>query len=314
MPPCRLVLVELLTKKLRIVGKRLFLLFLGMGMAVSLAGQTFGEFYDCLESYQKKVELKRVKDENVGARLKAKTFDIGTYMDIFSELSVLSGRRIECVYWSGGTGGRPLLYGWEESCDRKEFVRQWREKVWADNMESLRELWERKQTPQKDRRQEKRASFKYFNKYLMEEDAMIAYASDSTNAPMRFLVPEDSEMGYFQLLMFDLYADNFALFWHAWYNYRFLICDKAQIEFLIQENREETFEVCFDEQKMLPLLETDVAPKVVMKQDGCVITIYAFYAGRGVCRETYSIPRKAPYSIAQENSDCLVENSFRGVY
>lgn len=143
---------------------------------------------------------------------------------------------------------------------------------------------------------------------------MIAYASDSTNAPVRFLVPKDSEMGYFQLLMFDLYAGNFAFYWHAWYGYRFLICDKAQIEFLIQENRKGAFKVSFEEQKMLPLLETDVAPKVVMEQDRCVITIYAFYAGRGVCRETYSIPRKAPYAITREKSECLVENSFRGFY
>ena len=296
------------------MGKRLFLLLWGMGMAVSLAGQAFDEFYDRLESYQKKVELERVKDENVGARLNAKTFDIGEYMDIFSELSVLPGRRIECVYWSDGTGGRPLLYGWEEACDRKEFVQQWREKVWANNMEFLRGQWERKQTPQKDRRQEEQASFKYFNKYLTEEDAMIAYASDSTNAPVRFLVPKDSEMGYFQLLMFDLYAGNFAFYWHAWYGYRFLICDKAQIEFLIQENRKGAFKVSFEEQKMLPLLETDVAPKVVMEQDRCVITIYAFYAGRGVCRETYSIPRKAPCAIMREKSECLVKNGFRGVY
>ena len=144
--------MELLTKKLRIMGKRLFLLLWGMGMAVSLAGQAFDEFYDRLESYQKKVELEREKDESVGVRLNAKTFDVGEYMDIFSKLSVLPGWRIECVYWSNGRGGRPLLYGWEEACDRKKIIRRWREEKWETNLESLRKILDKNKLSQNERR------------------------------------------------------------------------------------------------------------------------------------------------------------------
>ena len=296
------------------MGKRLFLLLWGMGMAVSLAGQAFDEFYDRLESYQKKVELEREKDESVGVRLNAKTFDVGEYMDIFSKLSVLPGWRIECVYWSNGRGGRPLLYGWEEACDRKKIIRRWREEKWETNLESLRKILDKNKLSQNERRKRERNFRRAYAPFLTDESVMVTYALDSTNSPLRILVPEDCEMGYFQLLMFDLYADNFALFWHALYGYRFLIRNKAQIEFLIQENRKESFDVCFEEQKMLPLLEMDVTPKVVLEQDRCVITIYAFYAGSGVCRETYSILRKAPCAITREKSECLVKNGFRGVY
>ncbi len=121
-------------------------------------------------------------------------------------------------------------------------------------------------------------------------------------------------MGYFQLLVFSQFGDRFALYWHAGSGARKIIRKRQQLEELITANRERKFDVNFDEEQILPYLEQDLAPRVRLKSDKCLITIYMFQESGGLFRKTFSISREAPCQISLVEESELVESNARGLY
>lgn len=51
------------------------------------------------------------------------------------------------------------------------------------------------------------------------------------------LIVEDSEMGYFHLIVFRLIGDNFLLGWHAGYGEREIICSQIELSRIINRLR-----------------------------------------------------------------------------
>ena len=290
---------------------RMLLLFWGVCHSCLLAAQPFGEFYDRLETYQNSVKLK-IEYPNVG--IDSATFDINDYMAIFSKLSVTAGKEIACHYSASGDGGLPLFYGWDSKQDKNEVIDQYRDERLQGFMNLARKRWEEEKLSPCERQKDSCRRMDFFNSFFTDDQIMRLYALDSANKATRFLIPEDDEMGYFQLLMFDLYGNDFALYWHANYGSRFLIRGKEQIDYLMTKNREQDFEVCLDEKQLLPLLKEDLRPQVRLEKNKCLITIYTFHVMGGIYRNTYSISRSAPHSITKEESEHLVENNMRGVY
>lgn len=137
---------------------------------------------------------------------------------------------------------------------------------------------------------------------------------DSANRAIPHLVPEDNEMGYFQLLVFSQFGDRFALYWHAGSGARKIIRKRQQLEELITANRERKFDVNFDEEQILPYLEQDLAPRVRLKSDKYLIIIYMLRESGGLFRKTFSISREAPCQISLVEESELVESNARGLY
>ena len=264
-----------------------------------LVAQRYGKFAEELINYQSKAELKKQRGK-LGLKacwIDSSTFNMQEYLSIFSALKPKEGYVVECVYFFTNYEGMPMFYGREAQYSRDSFVMMLREKhkerVGIVRIGYADEDW------------------RYLSGYAFDEKRKNKGAS-------YYFVPSDTKMGYFQLLMFYLYGDAFALWWHALELARFLIYEREQIESLIQRNRNEDFMVCFEEDKIRPLLKCSLEPQVKMKKTHCEIIIYEFHHSHprygGVHKNTYSISRAEPYQITLQHSEKLVANEIRGLF
>lgn len=282
--------------------------------------QTYKKFLDQLFDYQDSVRL--IESSINGQRvlnLDTNTFNLKDYMSIFSKLTPKPGYILEYIYRYTGDGGMPLLYARQSNFVKEEYISAESESIrvlWDSIMnERIEEIenedWEEEE---KNKRIKRMKRICVNTREVSVGNILQRFAWDSMNHAVRHLIPRDNKMGYFQLLIFKLYDNNFALWWHANYNYRFPVYKKEQIEFLIKENREGDFSIYLDEKEIVPLLTKNLKPRVKMERDRCLITLYVFYAEGGIYRNTYSISRVTPYLIQEERSEKLVTNSVRGFY
>lgn len=282
--------------------------------------QTYNKFLDQLCDYQKRVRLEEslIKGKSV-MNIDTNTFNLKDYMSIFSKLTPEPGYILEYIYNYSWDGGVPLLYARRNNFEKGEYISGERERIrvrWDSIMNVRVEKIENGdwKEEEKNKQIERTKRLCMYMREVSDERILQEFAWDSTNRAVRHLSPVDNKMGYFQLLIFNLYDNNFALWWHANYGYRFPVYKKEQIEFLIKENREEDFSIWFDEKEIIPLLTENLKPQVKMEHARCLITLYVFYADDGLYRKTYSVSRTTPYLIKEERSEKLVSNRFRGAY
>ena len=300
---------------------RLYVLILFICLVSSeITAQSYNKFLDKLCDYQDNV---RLEEKLVGDRefrdIDTNTFNLKDYMSIFSKLIPEPRYILEYIYNYSWDGGIPLLYARRDDFEEEEYISTERERIrvqWDSIMDVRVEKIENEdwEEEEKNKRIERIKRMCMYMSEVSDERILLEFAWDSVNHAVRHLIPEDSKMGYFQLLIFKLYNNNFALWWHANYSYRFPVYKKEQIEFLIERNRRKDFSIWFDEKNILSLLKENLDPRVKMEQHRCVITLYEFYAGSGLYRNVYSISRVAPYTIKKEQSEKLVSNDFRGFY
>ena len=299
---------------------RITLLTASLGLMVTqrVGAQDYAGFIERWDDYRFQVEVKEKysKKSHRVVGLDRKTFDERDYMALFPSLKVEAGRELQCVYSSDGRGGRPRLYAKESGERYEQALEEYKKlKRTAELEDELAGMLADAGYPgeAKGYLREMRKDRKRYNKPDRRE-LERRYAYDSVNLAIRHMVPEDSGMGYFQYLVFSEFGDNFALFWHSNAMRADILYSRAQLEQLIQDNRNGKFEVCFNEERMLPLLEKDLSPHVTLEADKCVITLYVFMVSGGLEERTYEISRRAPYEIVLTEDKCLVENELRGYY
>lgn len=227
--------------------KKVFLLTIALTAFTFCYAQDYNDFLDKLENYQKQVRIKMVGMHK--AHLDPATFNSQKYLALFPALKPESLYHVDCYYFFTSLAGMPIWYAFSEN--EIESIKQ-KSKLFYKRKNLKKWIMDRNDEKVggslKPLIKEIRKSRKYYWKL------------DSANRAIPHLVPEDNEMGYFQLLVFSQFGDRFALYWHAGSGARKIIRKRQQLEELITANRERKFDVNFDEEQILPYLEQDLAP------------------------------------------------------
>ena len=277
-------------------------------------------FLDSLEKYQQQIQTEKIT--NYVSYLNPVTFNHEDYLALFPALRVRPSCQVGCCYYYRRY---PVWYAWNGD---PGFLR---EKVRRNNprpeLSFLKyKIRNMRQASKKDTnsfvsKTEYRKFMKQF--YHRERNNILAYRTkayrrdnyrdhwaleDSTHRAIAHLLPEDNEMGYFQFLVFNLFGEKVIPRGNQF------IRRKEQIERLIERNRKRDLVIDFDEQKMLPFLEMDLSPQVIMDAEKCTITFYHFQSSGGLSRETYSIRREAPFRAVLEEKVNLVGNRHRVIF
>lgn len=114
----------------------------------------------------------------------------------------------------------------------------------------------------------------------MQTDDRSIYEWIEENDAKKFMVPkEDTPMAYFQYLFFQVYGEQFALYWHANYNRREILLEHPE------KGRSSSRE---------PLID------VALKEDQCIVTLYE-ENHEDISQVTFGIGRKAPWVITRED-------------
>lgn len=101
---------------------------------------------------------------------------------------------------------------------------------------------------------------------------------------------EDSPEGYFQLIVYEIIGQRFALCWHANYGEEHIICTPERLGQVYEmlEGRESWGVMKIND----PLVfKRDYTPQISMERDSCMVSIYTFSLFGGLYLNRYSVKR-----------------------
>jgi hypothetical protein len=98
-------------------------------------------------------------------------------------------------------------------------------------------------------------------------------------------------------------GEQFALFWHAYYREKTVLCDKKDIEYFLSYYKERKGYFNYEENKIRDLLNSDISPVVKLDSTNCTIDWYEIYTHGGIYKNTYTIERALPFRIKRVASE-----------
>lgn len=116
------------------------------------------------------------------------------------------------------------------------------------------------------------------------------------------LIPEDSKIGFLHYLFFSEMGEQFALYWHARYNEKYVICCK---EDLADIQSRQGFYV--DYMMIRDLRNIELYPIIEKSTDCYLISWIEIRTHNGIYKCTYEIERSSPYEINMIYEKQLVE-------
>jgi hypothetical protein len=266
----------------------------------NVKAQIYCDFITKVQSYQDSVKLiERKNDEVKPVEVDPTSFDTNTYMKLFNKLSLPTG--LECHLYSNYNrdSGTPSLYVRAKTFNEKEYINRKlvQYSIFIDSFISNK-IHEFK----KDNLSEEKVShmikyLEYQKKCLNRDNAIAGFAMDSLNKACNNLIPEDSKAGYLQYLFFHQFGEQFALFWHANYGNKSLICSKKDIEYFLDYYCRQSADYDCEENKIVELLNLDLSPIIEMSSKECLITWYEIETHNGIYKRCYRIERHSPFRI-----------------
>jgi hypothetical protein len=122
-----------------------------------------------------------------------------------------------------------------------------------------------------------------------------------------YLVIEDVEQGYFEYVVMDIMARQFYLFWHANYNDTEIVCNRGEVNDIVDRVGSGDFGYAMDlAQQTKARTLKDVEPVVNLTGDVATVQFITFTKWGGFYRVTYTISREFPHTIVNVNSENLV--------
>ena len=112
---------------------------------------------------------------------------------------------------------------------------------------------------------------------------------------------DDTEEGFFQLVLLVIMGAQFYLWWHANYNDWAVVCTHAALEALVSAGSLSPHWICERAR------DFDLAPSVKMSEDEVVVSVALFTAWAGLHRRWFSIRREFPHQILDSRIRTLVE-------
>ena len=118
---------------------------------------------------------------------------------------------------------------------------------------------------------------------------------------------EDTERGYFDYVVLDIMANQFYLFWHANYNDRQIVCNRQQVNDIVQQVSSGDFgnAMGLPAQTKARAIK-DVEPVVRLTGDVATVELITFTKWGGFYRETYTVSREVPHEILEIKQENLV--------
>jgi hypothetical protein len=122
-----------------------------------------------------------------------------------------------------------------------------------------------------------------------------------------YLDVEDVEQGYFEYVLMDMMANQFYLFWHANYNDLEIVCNRREVNDIVQQVSSGDFGAAMDlAQQTKARTMRDIEPVVRLTGDVAVVDVILFTKWGGFYRYTYTISRGLPHTILDLQQENLV--------
>lgn len=239
--------------------------------------QNFCDFIQKVQAYQSSVKL-----EDTGGSydiLDSTTFNLQKYLSFFDHLNTSKEMKIGIYYIDNYLDGNPYLYAINKTKKIEKVVG----------------------IPSEKTLKRKKAEYNS-NEYK----ALYDFLNDSCNRAENNIIPENSEMGFFQYLFFSKMGDQFALKWHSLYQQRSIICSTDMIQEFIKE---EFNGIVYskDSSSWEKLKECSPSPVIKTNEEFYEITWIESMPFFGVYKNTYKIDRKYPFRIIQTNKEKLLD-------
>lgn len=118
---------------------------------------------------------------------------------------------------------------------------------------------------------------------------------------------QDLEQGYFEYAALDIMADQFYLYWHANYNDYEIVCNRAELNEIVDQVSSGDFgiEMTAVQQARARAIR-NIEPSVSLNGDTATVQFITFSKWGGFYRETYTIGRQFPHQIIDVKQDNLV--------
>jgi len=268
--------------------------------------QSYCDFLKKVREYQISIKLnEHLEDEYQIPEVDTTSFDIKVYMSFFDRLKLRAGNRAFLVNFYNRDTGSPALCVQDTAFDMDKFVDEiiTKRNHYTDSIfdqkksEYLSKNYQEDVIKRLDRIKENQ------KKSITRNSALIQYAIDSTKRVRNNLIPEDTPIGYLQYLFFHQMGEQFALFWHAYYGEKTVLCDKKDIEYYLSYYKERKGYFYYDENKIRDLLNLDLSPVVELDSTNCIISWYEIYTHGGIYKNTYKIERAYPFRIKRVASE-----------
>ena len=223
-----------------------------------------------------------------------KSFLIEDYMSVYNKLRLSdSNKSFFCYYHHDGIGGMPFIMAIDKN---------------SNVPNKIDEMY---------KKSEKSVS-------LLEYDEPVSFME--SHSAKGYMIPEDSHIGYVQLLHFLEFGENFALFWHAHMSGKYVVTSVEQIkervdswergpyqhrykiemdesdiyQYMVNssykpsedeiEKRKKRIQQDFENARALKA--SDLVPQIEMLEDYCTIEWVECYNNHGLYRCKYQISRK----------------------
>jgi hypothetical protein len=122
-----------------------------------------------------------------------------------------------------------------------------------------------------------------------------------------YLEIKDTEQGYFEYVLLDIMARQFYLFWHANYNDTEIICNRGELDDIVDRVSAGDFGYAMDlEQQTKARTLKNIEPVVHLTGDVATVQFITFTKWGGFYRETYTINRAFPHTIIDAKQDNVV--------
>jgi hypothetical protein len=118
---------------------------------------------------------------------------------------------------------------------------------------------------------------------------------------------DDTEQGYFEYVILDIMARQFYLYWHANYNDTEIVCNRGEVNDIIDRVSSGDFGYAMDlAQQTKARALKNIEPVVNLTGDVATVQFITFTKWGGFYRETYTIRRTLPHTIVDVKQDNVV--------
>lgn len=274
-----------------IINAIIFLLFFSNFYATAQFNAV--EFIDKVQTFQNSVEIEY---NRCTEKQQLVCFNLNEYMQMFNALRIKDSQYVfDCFYFSEEMSGMPFLY-----------VRQPDFNL-LSHLETSMNTPEGKQT---------KASL---------QQSIFYFLTNPANRACNNVIPEDTKEGYLQYIFFHEFGEQFALFWHAAYKRRTIVCSELELKEIAEQcadaggskevspDAEIPVEGCIkcDSIALNEMLKNGMHPTVKINGNHCLITLYEKNRG-GIYKKTFRVMREDPYEITLKDEKEIASETVYG--
>jgi hypothetical protein len=118
---------------------------------------------------------------------------------------------------------------------------------------------------------------------------------------------DNTEQGYFEYVILDIMARQFYLFWHANYNDTEIVCNRGEVNDIVDRVSSGDFGYAMDlAQQTKARTLKEIEPVVTLTDATATVQLITFTKWGGFYRETYTIHRAFPHTIVDVKQDNVV--------